>query len=263
MNKSAYIFHAMTNYHQTGSSATKYQKHRKQKLDAGAAESSVRGPGQVLACSLFATLAALLHVYYHGEEQIIHFAKNGDDEANIASYLACAIIAHHATCCADTLASELGMLVSASDRTVLVTQPWIAVPRGTNGGVTLGGFVWSFIGGAWIGFGAFVCDAITLGGNIDGFYYLLQMIAFGGITGLFGSLLDSILGATVQATYYNLDHKMVCDSDHAPRKEQSSEGASLKHIAGRDILTNAQVNFVSIFLCMVASARYIGPMIFV
>jgi len=231
-------------------------------MDAGAAESSVRGPEQVLACSLLATLAALLHVYYSGEEKIIHFNNTNDISSNVASYLACAIIAHHATCCADTLASELGMLVSSSERTVLVTQPWMAVPRGTNGGVTIGGFVWSIIGGAWIGLGAFVCDMITFGAGGD-YNYLLQMISFGAVTGLFGSVLDSVLGATVQVTYYSLDRKVVCGGEHHARKKQRESSSSLKHIAGRDILTNAQVNFVSILLCMIVSALYVGPAIFV
>ena len=56
------------------------------------------------------------------------------------SAIACGIIAHYATCLADTLASELGIL-SKSDPFFIV-QPWKKVPPGTNGGVTLGVFFW-------------------------------------------------------------------------------------------------------------------------
>ena len=68
----------------------------------------------------------------------------------LASSFACALVAHHATSLADTLASELGMLSKS--------QPFLVfsgkrVPPGTNGGVTLLGTGFSALGGSMIGVG--------------------------------------------------------------------------------------------------------------
>jgi len=54
-----------------GTMATKYKKNLKAKLDAETSTSSVRGPTQVLACSILAVGCSLLHAYYFGEETSI------------------------------------------------------------------------------------------------------------------------------------------------------------------------------------------------
>ena len=242
-------------FYQLGSSATKYRKKDKQKIDAEAAEGSIRGPEQVLACSFLATLLSCLHAYSIGEEQIINFNSGNP----LASRLACAVISHHACCCADTLASELGILVKSNP--FLITKPWKKVPPGTNGGVTYVGFIWSAIGGALIGMGAFVCDAFTTGFNFGHYqsekYFLLNVI-FGALTGLIGSVLDSILGATVQASYFDPDKKLM----YCGKREGRSMPKNLDVVCGFDVLTNAQVNFVSILLCTYISAYCIGPHIY-
>jgi uncharacterized protein (TIGR00297 family) len=161
------------------------------------------------------------------------------------SKLACAIVSHYATCLADTLASELGIL--SRHEPVLVTRPWRKVPAGTNGGVTILGFLWSGLGGVLISLVTIAMD-IVAGLQI----HFLFIILFGFTCGLLGSLLDSILGATIQATYYDKDSKRV----------SSSGGGTCQLLIGRDILNNAQVNLVSVIILTFFGGWVLGPYLF-
>ena len=80
---------------QVATKATKYKSQIKSKLDQSSADSSCRGPGQVLACSVLGIIIQLVHVYYFGEEQSI-------GEATF--YIAYAVFIYHcASCISDTL----------------------------------------------------------------------------------------------------------------------------------------------------------------
>ena len=61
----------LRNISQVGTKATKYKSQIKSHIDQSAADSSCRGPGQVLACSVLGVALQLVHVYYYGEEQSI------------------------------------------------------------------------------------------------------------------------------------------------------------------------------------------------
>ena len=168
-------------------------------------------------------------------------------EHKYESMLACAILSHHATCLADTLASELGIL-SKKDPFLITT--FRTVPAGCNGGVTMNGFFFSFLGGLLMGIGQLSMDFIS-GLEVQP----LQVLLFGSVSGLVGSILDSLLGATVQATYYDKEKKLVyCNREDAPK--------GVEQICGYNILTNAQVNAVSVACTCVFGGIVLGPMIF-
>lgn len=230
-------------FYLVGTKATKFKNDIKKKIDGDVGHSSVRGPHQVLACSGIAVLFSLYHAYKYGEEKNIDYSMYPSE-----SCISMAIVSHYATCLADTLASELGIL-SKTDP-FLITDPRKKVPRGTNGGVSWLGFLWSAVGGAAIGMAQILIDTIS------GFpCRVSNMLVFSTLCGLIGSVFDSILGATLQATYYDREKKMVYCS-------KNNDVDDVKLFCGRDILTNAQVNFVSVLLTTVIGGYWLGPCVF-
>jgi uncharacterized protein (TIGR00297 family) len=260
--------------------ATKYKHSVKMKLDGGLTNPSstsssssssssstsssstpvttTRGTGQVLACSVIATLLSVIHAMYHGIEQPINYTHSFHSSA-----LTCGIISHHATCLADTLASELGILTTTS-LPVLITQPWRTVPPGTNGGVTITGLVWSAVGGGIIGLSTILLDIVAgihnnnnININLNHLlHYQIKVFLFGTICGLVGSILDSILGATVQQSYYDVENKLTY------QKDDTNKPNSAKLISGINVLTNEQVNIVSVTMATVLGGWVIGPLFF-
>ena len=131
---------------------------------------------------------------------------------------------------ADTFSSELGILASSLPR--LITAPWRTVPRGTNGGVTPTGLVAGLAGSALLAMtaGALIpfCNPTVPGseavkrripglGHVDDYTwdtrskvgFVLAMT----VVGLCGSLLDSLMGATVQASVVDVRTGKVVEGD--------------------------------------------------
>ena len=229
-------------FYQIGSSATKYKKAIKEQRDATASEGSVRGPSQVFACSIIAVILSLVHVCFVGEERAIDFVNS-----KLASTLTCAILAHHSTCLADTLASELGIL--ANSLPTLIIPPWNQVPSGTNGGVTLWGTMWSALGGTMMGLTTVMMDLMSKISPV----HPVQVITLGTVCGLLGSVIDSLLGATLQATYLDPDTKLVHHEQSKPH---------FKHVCGIDLCTNVQVNFISVAITTYIGGWVLGPILF-
>ncbi len=91
---------------------------------------------------------------------------------------------------ADTWATELGVLNPTRPRLI---SNWKIVERGTSGGVSWLGTLAAFSGAALIGLCALIFTPAS---------QALALLAIVSFSGLFGSLFDSFLGATVQAIYY-------------------------------------------------------------
>lgn len=123
-----------------------------------------------------------------------------------------------ACCNGDTWASELGTVLGSGDPFLITSRK--RVPRGTNGGVSyIGLFIrlllsmlliahwfdnwgvlyYSFFGGLAIG----VTYYLTVIYTVDYHQLIVSpqqwpVILFGGIAGLIGSIIDSVIGATLQ-----------------------------------------------------------------
>jgi uncharacterized protein (TIGR00297 family) len=167
-----------------------------------------------------------------------------------------AIIAHHATGLADTMASELGILVRNRTTTFLITSGK-SVPPGTNGGITMIGCIWSCVGGMIIGVLTILTDYFSSSPNVSSMVpkYAIPVIVYATVIGLIGSLMDSLIGATCQATYYDtLEQKVY----HA---NSSNKPKTAEHLTGYDIFTNEQVNLISTAITCILGGWLIGPIV--
>lgn len=173
-----------------------------------------------------------------------------------------AFVGAMATVTADTWATELGVLSARPPR--LITNGRV-VPVGTSGAITPLGTLAAFVGAIFIGV---VASLDTLWRGVENVLLGLPFIDLSvslalwphsaaawvpsaAMSGLAGSLFDSLLGATVQGIYF-------CDFDQ-------KETESARHRCGRDTrlirgwrwLDNDGVNFgASVFGSAVAAGIY-------
>lgn len=150
-----------------------------------------------------------------------------------SSWLSVGVMSSLACCNGDTWASEFGTVLSTGDPILITTGK--RVPRGTNGGVSLIGLLVSLLGGVLIGLAYFITNVYAIDKDIlDAATPQWPIIVFGGVAGLFGSLLDSVLGATIQFTGQSETGRIV-----------SAPGEGVKHVSGIRVLDNHSVNLIS------------------
>lgn len=155
------------------------------------------------------------------------------------------------------------------------------VPPGTNGALSLQGTLGSLIGGAWIGLvssvslvlldsrGCYPSDSSGLLSSISSLslsssslapqapsplHIIGSCIALGAAGGLGGSAIDSLLGATLQRTWYNAKTGQVLvgrlPAAANERKTQSNRNKAKNAgmwdvVTGSDVLSNSAVNVLS------------------
>ena len=161
---------------------------------------------------------------------VAHAAAEGGPDA---APLAAAVLAYFACCCGDTWASEIGVLSPDKPRLIISGAE---VPAGTNGGVTKLGLIASAAGGAFMGLVFLIASAV--GGGAGGVPppSLRFSLLLGVASGVAGSVIDSLLGATVQ--YSGQDKAGKVNNKPVP-------GVELTRISGKDYITNGAVNVLS------------------
>jgi len=252
-------------FYYSSSKLTKWREEFKARFEENYAVGGQRNWMQVFASSILATAVGIAFYLLCGEDQHISFGAPVDPTDNLAffgltinrstlaAYLWVVYIAHYCTANADTWASELGVLSKTEPR--LVTTLFLRrVPRGTNGGMSTLGTVASGAGGLFIGVIFYVCSFFSMvGGPAVAAQY--PVLVYSLLCGLLGSLVDSLMGATVQATYYSRERQ--CIVKHGAH----ARDGSIVRICGVDLLSNEAVNFWSIFVTMVLSV-WLAPNVY-
>lgn len=135
-----------------------------------------------------------------------------------------------ATVTADTWATELGTLSKKPPRLITTGE---AVDVGTSGGVSPLGTAVSLLGGLLIGLVAGLLQ------RARGEKVLGRAALAGALGGLAGSLMDSLLGATVQQIYY-------CDTCQKDTERKIHKcGTTTRPLRGWSWLNNDLVNLIS------------------
>ncbi|HEX2697305.1 MAG TPA: DUF92 domain-containing protein [Anaerolineales bacterium] len=185
-------------------------KNRKQGLDEKFSKGGERDAGQVLGNGAVAAVFVLLHAIFPA-----------------SSWTWIGFSASLAAVNADTWATELGVLNPTPPR--LITDLRKRVQKGTSGGVSLFGTFAALFGSALIALLA------TLFSPTGG-WLLFSLIT---MSGLLGSLFDSLLGASVQAIY-------LCPADNQETEKHPlhSCGTPTVRIRGWKWLNNDWVNFM-------------------
>jgi len=253
---------ALIVFYLLGSRATKTGKQKKATLEDGhdTAGAGYRTAAQVFSNSASALVATLLWGALHAPgfpgsrvtsvlfdvhpEPYSHSSwcpldpsvSNGWSRA-----LLFVVLGHFACCLGDTLASELGIL--AHSPPILLTT-LKTVPPGTNGALSAIGTAASVAGGTVMGLTMWTTLVVENAVCRSSAGPLLnELLLWGSIAGGLGSLLDSLLGATLQRTQYSTTRKRILIDTSRPTSPDPEK--DLQVVSGIDVLTNNQVNLIS------------------
>ncbi|KAL2758027.1 hypothetical protein ACRALDRAFT_1080029 [Sodiomyces alcalophilus JCM 7366] len=231
-----------------GTLATKVKHGYKATLTMQSKGSVGEGPRthtQVFANSAVATALTWTHAVQLGKRQASLANPDAAETNGSLCYsfhgdlLVIGIIACYAAATADTFSSELGILARTQPR--LITNPVRKVPPGTNGGVTIEGLAAGLLGSSIIAAVSMyllpTCDESTAGTPGGGVPWTTQQrIAYAvaiALWGLVGSIFDSWLGATCQATVKDVRTGKVVEGEGGSRALVSA--AESKHLMRAEV----------------------------
>ena len=230
------LFCSLGAFFMTSSILTKFKSRVKAKIEDDFKEGGQRNWVQVLCNGGPNTLYAFLYLFYQCpfDASINPSASSQVDQ--MGSFLLLASMCGFACCNGDTWASELGSVLATSNPRLITT--WKEVPKGTNGGVSLVGTLASAAGGGVVGLAYYLSSLAVVEGGCLSCYGGVELVGLGVLSGFVGSLIDSLLGATVQFSGWDKEKKRVV----------GVMGKNVGHICGADLLDNHLVNLCSSLL---------------
>lgn len=236
---SALPFTLLGTFFLLGTAVTKVKHAEKAKFTLSSSGSSGgEGPRthvQVLANSGCATILCALEWVTRqpvlGGECLALGSRNSRSTWLDVCILGC--VANYAAVAADTCSSELGIL--AKMRPVLITQPWRKVPKGTNGGVTMAGVAYGHMGALIIAVTSVMLVPFCPG-EWD-FNSRAMFVAAASAWGTTGSLLDSLLGALLQASVVDKRTGKIVEGDGGVKVKTRGRSGSSSGVNGNDNAT--------------------------
>ncbi|OBZ75316.1 Transmembrane protein 19 [Grifola frondosa] len=247
---------SLITFYLVGSRATKVGKQLKAQLEEGHQDAGYRNAAQVLCNSFTAFVATLLWTAAYVPDSIVSYLLSGvvtpqrpydlsqwcplipPVTASLSRPLLFITLGHFA-CCLGTPSPRTGHPLALTSHPH--HEPQACAP-GTNGGMSATGTLASLAGGLIMGLtltAALLVESSACRAQWSS--VALPLVAWGTLAGGLGSLLDSLMGATIQRTLYSTTTKRILtDESSAP-----SPGAEVKRVSGWDILSNNQVNLFS------------------
>lgn len=196
-------------------SSSLLSRYKKEKKQPGESRGAERDWVQVSANSSVAVVAIMLFAWFQNPLYLFAFA------------------ASFAASNADTWASEIGALSPKTPYSIITWQP---VPRGQSGGVSLLG-IGASLGGAFVIAGIYLTAPWFLSVSFAWVYSTFPLVVLAGFA---GALVDSFLGAGLQARY-------LCYETGRWVESPSKNGLQLVRVDGLFFLNNDMVNLVSNF----------------
>lgn len=135
---------------------------------------------------------------------------------------------------ADTWSSELGVLSKKDPISILNFRKTL---RGESGAISLLGTTAAFLGSLFIAIVFTVGYGVSFGWTYNLLYYFTLVT----LMGFIGSIIDSLLGSTLQAKY-------LCNTCNKVTERRLHHGKETIHIKGLKFVNNDIVNFLSVLI---------------
>lgn len=203
----------MISFFVSSSILTKFKNNNKESLDKLNEKGGNRDYMQVFANGGIGLIISVLYYFYQSPVFLLAYAVS------------------FAEATADTWASEVGVLSKSKPINILNLKP---LEKGMSGGISILGTTFAFLGASFISFIYFIASVITYRDIKQSLIYSILCL----VIGFIGSIVDSILGASVQAQYYCEDLKTITE-----KKEY--KGKPNKLIKGIAFINNDMVNLNS------------------
>ncbi|XP_053212810.1 transmembrane protein 19-like [Panonychus citri] len=235
-----FIFSMLTFFF-TSYKVTKYKNHLKRELETDSAELRRRNWLQVICNGGVATQFAILFMLERGiaDENPINFKYD-----YYSSWFAMGVLGSIACNNGDTWGSEMSLALTRGNPRLITSLR--KVPRGTNGGVTVIGLIFSALGGLAIGLAYYLTLLLCVNRDVLAIsppQWPILMV--GGCAGLIGSIVDSMLGALLQYSGF----------DRRTGKIVEVPGENVEWVSGIRFLDNHSVNLFSSLIMALLTPR--------